>query len=145
VNLSLTLYFLRHRETIYSETGAYRGEVDAELTPEGAQMAEAFAKAVSTAPIGIWGVFLRPSSSFSVPLGAGIAQPDPARLAQSRAAPRLGQGRLLRAAGPDQRLRAVGAPALGSSTAERDVNQSIIGLHCIIHSLPLALKGPSSQ
>src|SRR5271165_157914 len=36
-----------------------------------------------------------------VPLGAGIAQPDPARLAQSRATPRLGQGRLLRAAGPD--------------------------------------------
>ena len=36
-------------------------------------------------------------------------------------------------------------PALGSSTAERDVNQSIIGLLCIIHSLPLALKGPSSQ
>ena len=66
-------------------------------------MAEAFAKAVSTAPIGIWGVFLRPSSSFSVPLGAGIAQPDPARLAQSRATPRLGQGRLLRAARPDQR------------------------------------------
>ena len=27
----------------------------------------------------------------------------------------------------------------------RDVNQSIIGLHCIIHSLPRALKGPSSQ
>ena len=36
-------------------------------------------------------------------------------------------------------------PALGSSTAERDVNQSIIGLDCMIHSLPLALKGPSSQ
>ena len=49
------------------------------------------------------------------------------------------------AAGPDQRLRGVRTPELGSSTAERDVNQSIIGLHCIIHSLPLALKGPSSQ
>src|SRR5271166_3462631 len=36
-----------------------------------------------------------------VPLGAGIAQPDPARLAQSRATSRLGQGRLLRAAGSD--------------------------------------------
>ena len=43
--MSLTLYFLRHGETIYSETGAYCGEVDAELTPEGAQMAEAFAQA----------------------------------------------------------------------------------------------------
>jgi TnpA family transposase len=36
-----------------------------------------------------------------VPLGAGIAPPDPARLAQGRATPRPGQGRLLRAAGPD--------------------------------------------
>jgi hypothetical protein len=62
-------------------------------------MAEAFAKAVSTAPIGISGVFSRPSSSFSVPLGAGIGQPDPAWIAQSRAAPRLGQGRLLRGGG----------------------------------------------
>ena len=36
-----------------------------------------------------------------VPLGAGIAPPDPARLAQGRATPRLGQRRLLRATGPD--------------------------------------------
>ena len=43
--MSLTLYFLRHRETIYSETGAYCGELDAELTAEGVQMAEAFAQA----------------------------------------------------------------------------------------------------
>ena len=43
--MSLTLYFIRHGETIYSETGAYCGEVDVELTPEGAQMAEAFAEA----------------------------------------------------------------------------------------------------
>ena len=50
MNLSLTLYFLRHGETIYSETGAYCGEVDAELTPEGAQMAEAFAQAYRSIP-----------------------------------------------------------------------------------------------
>ena len=41
--MSLKIYFLRHGETTYSDTGAYCGEVDAELTPEGAQMAEAFA------------------------------------------------------------------------------------------------------
>jgi broad specificity phosphatase PhoE len=43
--LSLKLYFLRHGETAYSKTGAYCGEVDAELTAQGAQMAEAFADA----------------------------------------------------------------------------------------------------
>ena len=43
--MSLTLYLLRHGETIYSETGAYCGELDAELTAEGVQMAEAFAQA----------------------------------------------------------------------------------------------------
>jgi len=48
--LSLKLYFLRHGETLYSETGAYCGEVDAELTPEGAQMAEAFAEAYRSIP-----------------------------------------------------------------------------------------------
>ena len=48
--MSLTLYFLRHGETIYSKTGAYCGEVDAELTPEGAQMAQAFAKAYRSIP-----------------------------------------------------------------------------------------------
>jgi broad specificity phosphatase PhoE len=41
--LSLSLYFLRHGETAYSETGAYCGEVDPELTSEGERMATAFA------------------------------------------------------------------------------------------------------
>jgi broad specificity phosphatase PhoE len=41
--VSLKIYFLRHGETSYSTTGAYCGEVDAELTPEGAQMAKGFA------------------------------------------------------------------------------------------------------
>jgi broad specificity phosphatase PhoE len=45
VDLSLKLYFLRHGETIYSETGAYCGDLDPELTSEGAQMARAFADA----------------------------------------------------------------------------------------------------
>ena len=48
--MSLKLYFLRHGETIYSETGAYCGEVDAELTPEGDQTAEGFAEAYRSAP-----------------------------------------------------------------------------------------------
>ena len=43
--MSLKLYFLRHGETNYSRTGAYCGEVDAELTPEGVRMAKAFADA----------------------------------------------------------------------------------------------------
>jgi len=43
--VSLTLYFLRHGETAYSEIGAYCGEIDAELTPEGIRMAKAFADA----------------------------------------------------------------------------------------------------
>jgi broad specificity phosphatase PhoE len=48
--LSLKLYFLRHGETIYSATGAFCGEVDVELTPEGTQMAEAFAAAYRSMP-----------------------------------------------------------------------------------------------
>ena len=48
--MSLILYFLRHGETIYSETGAYCGEVDPELTLEGAQMAQAFAQAYRSIP-----------------------------------------------------------------------------------------------
>jgi len=49
-HLSLKIYFLRHGETVYSETGAYCGEVDAELTSEGAQMAKAFADAYRSIP-----------------------------------------------------------------------------------------------
>jgi broad specificity phosphatase PhoE len=43
--MSLKLYFLRHGETIYSTAGTYCGELDPELTSEGAQMARAFADA----------------------------------------------------------------------------------------------------
>ncbi len=41
--MSLKLYFLRHGETEYSQRGAYCGAIDPELTPEGKQMAHAFA------------------------------------------------------------------------------------------------------
>ncbi|MDR9405086.1 MAG: histidine phosphatase family protein [Halothece sp. Uz-M2-17] len=45
--MSLRLYLLRHGETTYSQTGEYCGELDPDLTPEGHQMAEAFASAYS--------------------------------------------------------------------------------------------------
>ncbi|ELS31116.1 MULTISPECIES: histidine phosphatase family protein [Pseudanabaena] len=43
--MSLNLYLLRHGETIYSRTGGYCGELDPELTDNGAKMAIAFGKA----------------------------------------------------------------------------------------------------
>jgi len=46
--MSLKLYFLRHGETPYSQRGAYCGDLDIELTSEGAQMAQAFANAYSS-------------------------------------------------------------------------------------------------
>ncbi|NEP91081.1 MAG: histidine phosphatase family protein [Okeania sp. SIO2C2] len=42
--MSLKLYFIRHGETTYSKTGGYCGILDPELTPEGLEMAEQFAK-----------------------------------------------------------------------------------------------------
>ncbi|MGG6295333.1 histidine phosphatase family protein [Leptolyngbya sp. AN02str] len=41
--MSLTLYFLRHGETTYSQTGRYCGAMNPELTEAGVQMAQAFA------------------------------------------------------------------------------------------------------
>jgi probable phosphoglycerate mutase len=43
--MSLCLYLLRHGETPYSKTGGYCGDLDPELTPEGMEMAIAFANA----------------------------------------------------------------------------------------------------
>ncbi|MEY3288964.1 MAG: hypothetical protein RLZZ419_1206 [Pseudomonadota bacterium] len=43
--MSLKIYLLRHGETEYSQRGAYCGGLDPELTPEGSQMAQAFADA----------------------------------------------------------------------------------------------------
>lgn len=48
--MSLRLYLLRHGETVYSRTGGYCGDLDAELTPEGTQMAKAFADAYHSIP-----------------------------------------------------------------------------------------------
>jgi probable phosphoglycerate mutase len=41
--MSLTLYLMRHGETIYSRSGGFCGELDPELTAEGQLMAEDFA------------------------------------------------------------------------------------------------------
>jgi broad specificity phosphatase PhoE len=48
--MTLKLYFLRHGETVYSRTGGYCGALDPELTPEGMQMAKAFADAYAALP-----------------------------------------------------------------------------------------------
>ncbi|WP_013323707.1 histidine phosphatase family protein [Gloeothece verrucosa] len=48
--MSLTLYFLRHGETNYSRTGSYCGVLDPELTPEGKEMAQAFANKYKSVP-----------------------------------------------------------------------------------------------
>ncbi|HEY9664692.1 MAG TPA: histidine phosphatase family protein [Allocoleopsis sp.] len=45
--MALTLYFLRHGETIYSRSGGYCGELDPELTENGSRMAQAFAQTYS--------------------------------------------------------------------------------------------------
>jgi probable phosphoglycerate mutase len=43
--MSLHLYFVRHGETIYSQTGGFCGDLDPDLTPAGYEMAQAFGKA----------------------------------------------------------------------------------------------------
>ncbi|ACB53511.1 phosphoglycerate mutase [Crocosphaera subtropica ATCC 51142] len=50
--MALMLYFLRHGQTAYSQTGGYCGKIenDPGLTPEGHQMAQAFAKAYGHLP-----------------------------------------------------------------------------------------------
>jgi broad specificity phosphatase PhoE len=46
--MSLKLFFMRHGETIYSQTGGYCGTLDPDLTPSGYEMAQAFATAHKT-------------------------------------------------------------------------------------------------
>lgn len=43
--MSLKIYFIRHGETTFSQTGGYCGILDPDLTPEGHEMARAFAEA----------------------------------------------------------------------------------------------------
>lgn len=48
--MSLKLYFLRHGQTDFSHANAYCGDLDPELTPDGMQMAAAFAAAYKALP-----------------------------------------------------------------------------------------------
>lgn len=48
--MSLRIYFVRHGETTYSQTGSFCGAIDPELTPEGSQMAEQFAATYAKLP-----------------------------------------------------------------------------------------------
>ncbi|OKH19840.1 histidine phosphatase family protein [Hydrococcus rivularis NIES-593] len=48
--MTLKIYFLRHGETISSQTGTYCGTLDVDLTPEGYLMAEDFAKTYESLP-----------------------------------------------------------------------------------------------
>ncbi|MGZ8923582.1 MAG: histidine phosphatase family protein [Methylosarcina sp.] len=48
--MSLKIYLLRHGETTYSQRGAFCGAIDADLTPEGMQMAQCFAEAYRSTP-----------------------------------------------------------------------------------------------
>ncbi len=48
--MSLKIYFLRHGETTYSQTGGYCGILDPELTAEGDEMAQDFAEAYQSVP-----------------------------------------------------------------------------------------------
>ena len=66
--MSLKIYFLRHGETSSSQTGTYCGRLDIDLTTEGVQMAEDFAKAYQDIP---WKVI------YSSPLQRTIATAKP--------------------------------------------------------------------
>ncbi len=48
--MNLTIYFLRHGQTECSRNNAFCGSLDSELTPEGLEMAKAFATAYSSTP-----------------------------------------------------------------------------------------------
>jgi broad specificity phosphatase PhoE len=48
--VTLQIYFLRHGETEYSKTGGFCGEVDADLTAEGHEMAKHFAAHYKSIP-----------------------------------------------------------------------------------------------
>ena len=50
VNMSLTLYLLRHGETTHSQSGGFCGSLDPGLTDAGLAMAEAFAEAYADVP-----------------------------------------------------------------------------------------------
>ncbi|HEY9846723.1 MAG TPA: histidine phosphatase family protein [Candidatus Caenarcaniphilales bacterium] len=66
--MSLNLYLLRHGETTYSKTGGFCGDLDPDLTPDGMQMAEAFAQTYRSHP---W------AAVFASPMKRTIATAQP--------------------------------------------------------------------
>jgi broad specificity phosphatase PhoE len=56
--MSLKIYLLRHGETEYSQRDAFCGTLDPDLTPEGKQMAQAFAEAYN--PVSWTDVYVSP-------------------------------------------------------------------------------------
>ncbi|BAY49863.1 phosphoglycerate mutase [Scytonema sp. HK-05] len=68
IDMSLTLYFLRHGQTQYSRNNFFCGSIDPELTPDGLEMAKAFAAAYSSTP---W------SAIFCSPMKRTIATAKP--------------------------------------------------------------------
>jgi len=66
--LSLKLYLLRHGQTGCSRENAFCGSIDSELTPEGLEMAQAFAKAYQSTP---W------KAIFCSPMGRTVATVKP--------------------------------------------------------------------
>lgn len=66
--MSLSIYFLRHGQTECSRSNAFCGSINSELTPEGYDMAEAFANAYSSVP---W------TAIFCSPMGRAIATAKP--------------------------------------------------------------------
>jgi broad specificity phosphatase PhoE len=48
--MGLKIYLLRHGETAYSQRGTFCGTLDPDLTPEGRQMAQAFADSYRSTP-----------------------------------------------------------------------------------------------
>lgn len=68
LTLSLKLYFLRHGQTSCSRNNAFCGSLNPELTPEGMEMAQAFATAYDSMP---W------TAIFSSPMQRTIATAKP--------------------------------------------------------------------
>lgn len=73
--MSLKLYFLRHGETTFSQTGGYCGDLDVDLTPEGLEMAKSFA--TQYAPLPWEAVYVSPMKrtiATATPLCTAIGQ-----------------------------------------------------------------------
>lgn len=74
--MSLKLYFLRHGETISSQTGTYCGRLDIDLTASGYQMAEQFADAYQDLPwTAIFASPLHRTMATATPLSQRIGMP----------------------------------------------------------------------